>query len=46
MGTPGVNPPLPPNKPGMANNLPPFPTDIKSVSVSSVPNMVSLQLLT
>lgn len=40
MGATGVNPQLP-NKPGMANNLPPFSTDIKSTSVTSVPNMVS-----
>ncbi|XP_066496468.1 CREB-binding protein isoform X2 [Tiliqua scincoides] len=43
MGTTGVNPPLPPNKPSMANSLPPFPTDIKSVSVTSVPNMSQMQ---
>lgn len=40
MGATGVNPPLP-NKQGIANNLSPFPSDIKSVSVTSVPNMVS-----
>ncbi|XP_073218873.1 CREB-binding protein isoform X1 [Lepidochelys kempii] len=42
MGATGVNPQLP-NKPGMANNLPPFSTDIKSTSVTSVPNMPQMQ---
>ncbi|XP_043349136.1 CREB-binding protein isoform X5 [Dermochelys coriacea] len=42
MGATGVNPQLP-NKQGMANNLPPFPTDIKSTSVTSVPNMSQMQ---
>uniref|UniRef100_A0A8U7N6B2 histone acetyltransferase n=1 Tax=Corvus moneduloides TaxID=1196302 RepID=A0A8U7N6B2_CORMO len=40
MGAAGVNPQLP-NKPGMANSLSPFPADIKSTPVTSVPNMVS-----
>lgn len=40
MGATGVNPQLP-NKPGMANSLSPFPADIKSTPVTSVPNMVS-----
>nr|XP_056722144.1 CREB-binding protein [Euleptes europaea] len=38
MGTTGVNPQLP-VKPGAS----PFPTDIKSVSVTSVPNMPQMQ---
>uniref|UniRef100_A0A8U7N5Y1 histone acetyltransferase n=1 Tax=Corvus moneduloides TaxID=1196302 RepID=A0A8U7N5Y1_CORMO len=38
MGAAGVNPQLP-NKPGMANSLSPFPADIKSTPVTSVPNM-------
>ncbi|XP_025032115.1 CREB-binding protein-like [Python bivittatus] len=42
MGATGVNPPLA-NKQGMANNLSPFPSDIKSVSVTSVPNMSQMQ---
>uniref|UniRef100_A0A8C3RKY9 histone acetyltransferase n=1 Tax=Chelydra serpentina TaxID=8475 RepID=A0A8C3RKY9_CHESE len=42
MGATGVNPQLA-NKSGMANNLPPFPTDIKSTSVTSVPNMSQMQ---
>nr|XP_034986339.1 CREB-binding protein isoform X2 [Zootoca vivipara] len=41
-GAAGVNSPLP-NKPGMANSLSPFPSDIKSVSVTSVPNMSQMQ---
>lgn len=40
MGAAGVNPQLP-NKPGLANSLSPFPADIKSTPVTSVPNMVS-----
>uniref|UniRef100_A0A7M4E4C7 histone acetyltransferase n=1 Tax=Crocodylus porosus TaxID=8502 RepID=A0A7M4E4C7_CROPO len=42
MGATGVNPQLP-NKPGITNSLPPFPTDIKSTSVTSVPNMSQMQ---
>uniref|UniRef100_A0A8C0UCN8 histone acetyltransferase n=1 Tax=Cyanistes caeruleus TaxID=156563 RepID=A0A8C0UCN8_CYACU len=42
MGAAGVNPQLP-NKPGMANSLSPFPTDIKSTPVTSVPNMSQMQ---
>ncbi|XP_054851463.1 CREB-binding protein isoform X2 [Eublepharis macularius] len=42
MGTTGVNPQLP-VKPGVGNSLSPFPTDIKSVSVTSVPNMPQMQ---
>ncbi|XP_053131902.1 CREB-binding protein isoform X2 [Hemicordylus capensis] len=42
MGASGVNPSLP-NKPGLANSLSPFPADIKSVSVTSVPNMSQMQ---
>ncbi|KAG8145907.1 hypothetical protein E2320_012341 [Naja naja] len=42
MGATGVNPPLP-NKQGIANNLSPFPSDIKSVSVTNVPNMSQMQ---
>ncbi|KAM4631752.1 CREB-binding protein [Discoglossus pictus] len=38
----GVNPQLP-NKPGMTNSLPPFPSDIKSSPVANVPNMSPLQ---
>lgn len=44
MGAAGVNPQLP-NKPGMANSLSPFPADIKSTPVTSVPNMVSCTCL-
>lgn len=44
MGATGVNPQLP-TKPGMANSLSAFPTDIKSTPVTSVPNMVSCILL-
>lgn len=44
MGATGVNPQLP-NKPGMANSLSPFPADIKSTPVTSVPNMVSYTYL-
>ncbi|RMC17846.1 hypothetical protein DUI87_05513 [Hirundo rustica rustica] len=40
MGAAGVNPQLP-NKPGLANSLSPFPADIKSTPVTSVPNMNS-----
>ncbi|KAF7242948.1 CREB-binding protein [Varanus komodoensis] len=42
MGAPSVNSPVP-NKPGMANSLSPFPSDIKSVSVTTVPNMSQMQ---
>uniref|UniRef100_A0A8C5U5W8 histone acetyltransferase n=1 Tax=Malurus cyaneus samueli TaxID=2593467 RepID=A0A8C5U5W8_9PASS len=42
MGAAGVNPQLP-NKPGMANSLSPFPADIKSTPVTSVPNMSQMQ---
>uniref|UniRef100_A0A8C4V423 histone acetyltransferase n=1 Tax=Falco tinnunculus TaxID=100819 RepID=A0A8C4V423_FALTI len=42
MGATGVNPQLP-NKPGMANSLSPFPADIKSTPVTSVPNMSQMQ---
>ncbi|XP_043844349.1 CREB-binding protein isoform X3 [Dromiciops gliroides] len=42
MGATGVNPQLP-NKPGMVNNLPPFPTDIKNTPVTNVPNMSQMQ---
>uniref|UniRef100_A0A669PIS7 histone acetyltransferase n=1 Tax=Phasianus colchicus TaxID=9054 RepID=A0A669PIS7_PHACC len=42
MGATGVNPQLP-NKPGMANSLSAFPTDIKSTPVTSVPNMSQMQ---
>ncbi|KAG8433240.1 hypothetical protein GDO86_017500 [Hymenochirus boettgeri] len=38
----GVSPQLP-NKPGMTNSLPPFPTDIKSSPVANVPSMSPLQ---
>nr|XP_033818435.1 CREB-binding protein isoform X3 [Geotrypetes seraphini] len=38
----GVSPQLT-NKVGMANSLPPFPADIKSTSVTTVPNMPQLQ---
>ncbi|KYO35927.1 CREB-binding protein isoform C [Alligator mississippiensis] len=42
MGATGVNPQLP-NKPGITNSLPPFPTDIKNTSVTNVPNMSQMQ---
>uniref|UniRef100_A0A8B9TVU8 histone acetyltransferase n=1 Tax=Anas platyrhynchos TaxID=8839 RepID=A0A8B9TVU8_ANAPL len=42
MGATGVNPQLP-TKPGMANSLSAFPTDIKSTPVTSVPNMSQMQ---
>uniref|UniRef100_A0A8B9GHF4 histone acetyltransferase n=1 Tax=Amazona collaria TaxID=241587 RepID=A0A8B9GHF4_9PSIT len=42
MGATGVNPQLP-SKPGMANSLSPFPADIKSTPVTSVPNMSQMQ---
>uniref|UniRef100_A0A8C5JQ89 histone acetyltransferase n=1 Tax=Junco hyemalis TaxID=40217 RepID=A0A8C5JQ89_JUNHY len=42
MGAAGVNPQLP-SKPGMANSLSPFPADIKSTPVTSVPNMSQMQ---
>ncbi|XP_071976259.1 CREB-binding protein isoform X1 [Engystomops pustulosus] len=38
----GINPQLP-NKPPMANSLPPFPSDMKSSPVANVPNMSPLQ---
>lgn len=38
MGTTGVNAQ---NKGGLPNSLPPFPTDLKGATVTSVPNMVS-----
>ncbi|XP_077305392.1 CREB-binding protein isoform X1 [Lithobates pipiens] len=38
----GVNPQLP-TKPGMANSLPPFPSDMKSSPVPNVPSMSPLQ---
>ncbi|XP_015264328.1 PREDICTED: CREB-binding protein-like, partial [Gekko japonicus] len=42
MGTAGVNPRLP-AKPGIGSSASPFPPDIKSVSVTSVPNMPQMQ---
>ncbi|XP_005990725.1 CREB-binding protein isoform X1 [Latimeria chalumnae] len=42
LGATGVNPQLQ-NKQGMANSLPPFPTDIKGTSVANVPNMSPMQ---